>query len=54
MYKQDRYDNDDNDMHASLLDPIYFSPFFMMTNLDYLGEKKKLPLKPIMDQSNNF
>ena len=27
MYKQDRYDNDDNDMHESLLDPIYFSPF---------------------------
>ena len=27
MYKQDRYDNDDNDMHKGLLDPIYFSPF---------------------------
>ena len=24
---QDRYDNDDNDMHEGLLDPIYFSPF---------------------------
>ena len=27
MYKQDRYDYDDNDMHEGLLDPIYFSPF---------------------------
>ena len=27
MYKQDRYDNDDNDMHEGLLDPIYFSLF---------------------------
>ena len=24
---QDRYDNDDNDMHEDLLDPINFSPF---------------------------
>ena len=27
MYKQDRYDNDDNDMHEGLLDPINFSSF---------------------------
>ena len=27
MYKQDRYDNDDNDMHEGLLDPINFPPF---------------------------
>ena len=27
MYKQDRYDYDDNDMHEGLLDPINFSPF---------------------------
>ena len=25
--KQDRYDNDDNDMYEGLLDPIYFFPF---------------------------
>ena len=25
--KQNRYDNDDNDMHEGLLDPIYFFPF---------------------------
>ena len=27
MYKQDKYDYDDNDMHEGLLDPIYFSLF---------------------------
>ena len=27
MYKQDKYDNDDNDMHEGLLDPINFPPF---------------------------
>ena len=27
MYKQDRYDYDDNDMHEGLLDPINFSLF---------------------------
>ena len=27
MYKQDRYDNDDNGMQEGLLDPIYFSHF---------------------------
>ena len=25
--QQDRYDNDNNDMHEGLLDPIYFSFF---------------------------
>ena len=30
---------------------LTISPFFMMTNLGYLGEKKNIPLKPIMDQS---
>ena len=25
--QQDRYDNDNNDMHEGLLDPINFSPF---------------------------
>ena len=30
--KQDRYDNDDNDMHEGLLDPIYFSPFGNIKN----------------------
>ena len=30
--KQDRYDNDDNDMHEGFLDPIYFSPIGNIKN----------------------
>ena len=33
---------------------LTISPFLMLTNLGYLGEKERnLPLKPIMDQSND-